>query len=319
MSKMNLLVHLNAYQDVNATVNPSQNNWKWQRDIQGISIADPSSKSLSLPSGQSLSLFSGMVATSDDTTTTWNIALKAGTSQTYKISKASGTSPAFRAARVSGADATTQISITKNATLLTISSTAGTPLNLIVGSVVVGDEVRLGTLFNPLNQGKYKILARTANSFTIENPSGSVEGSITLGTGFADQLSIFSATGVQVADKVDIIAGFSSVSFGTYEITDVSPDYIEIHCTSALPSESGVVNTTPALLIYNNAKSFVYIESDKKLEVKVNNSVTPNSIQPMLVGTSQMPGVFMSSSSMKSITITNTSLDAATIFYVTAV
>ncbi len=317
MSKLNLLVHLNAYQDINASNNPSQNNFKWQRDVQGISIAEPSSRSLSLNAGESQTLFSGSVATSADATTTWNIALKAGSTQTYKISKNAGTSPAFRTARTSGADATTQVTVTKNATLLTVTSTAGTALSLIAGSVAVGDEVRLGSLFNVLNQGKFKILARTATSLTFQNESGVAEGPITLGAGFADQLNIFSSSGVQVGDKVDVVANFSSVSFGTFDITDVSPDYIEIYSVLPLPSESAVSNSPSALLIYRDAKSFVYIESSEALQIVINGSATPNTLEPMQVGTSRAPGVFMSSSSMKSLTVTNTSPATASIFYAT--
>ena len=318
MSKLNLLIHLNAYQDANPSNNPSMNNWKWQRDLQGLDISEPESKSISLPAGQSLSLFSGSIATSADGTTTWDIALKSGTSNTYKISKAAGTSPEFRTQRTSGADATTQITITKNASLLTLSSTSGTALDLIVGGVIVGDEVRIGSLFNISNRGKFKILARTATSLTIENNAGVAEGPVTLGASFASELDIFSSDGVQVGDKVDLIDGFSSVSFGTYEITDVSPDYIEIFSASALPAESGVSNSPNALLIYRNAKKFIYIESNKALEIKIDDSETPNVLEPMNAGISLEPGIFMSSSSIKSLAITNKSQEVADIFYVVA-
>lgn len=318
MSKLNLLVHLNAYQDQNPSNNPSMNNYKWNRDIQGIDIDEPESKSLSLPAGQSVTIFSGSVSNSADNTTTWDIALKSGTSNTYKISKSSGTSPAFRTQRSSAADATTQITVTKNATLVTLTSTGGTLLDLIVGGVAVGDEVRIGTLFNTANRGKFKILARTATSLTIENNSGVAEGPITLGAGFAEQLDIFSSSGVQVSDKVDLVAGFSSVSFGSYDITDVSPDYIEIYSSKALPSESAISNSPSALIVYRSAKSFVYIESNKKLEVKIDGSATPNSLEPMNAGTTLKPGIFMSSATIKSLEITNKSQDIAEIFYVTA-
>lgn len=317
MSKMNLLIHLNGYKDENATNNPSKNHFKWNSDNQGITISEPDSKEIKLPAGQSLSLFAGSISTSADNTTTWNIALKSGTTQTYVISKASGTSPAFRTARTTGADATTQITVTKNASLLTFSSTGGTALNLIVGGVAVGDEVRIGTLFNVVNRGKFKVLARTATSFTIENENGQAEGPITLGVGFADQINIFSAAGVQVGDKVDLKAGFSSVSFGSYEITDVSPDYIEIYSGDALPTENGVSNNPAALLIYRDSKNFLYIESDKKLSIKIDDSATPNQLNPMMAGTTSIAGVFMSSAPMKSVEITNTSMETATIFYVT--
>jgi hypothetical protein len=318
MSKLNLLIHVNAYEDTNPSNNPSNNLCKWQRDSQGIDISEPESKSLSLPAGQAVSLFSGSISNSSDASTTWNIALKSGTSQTYKISKASGTSPAFRVQRTSGADATTGVTVTKNTSLITLSSTVGTSLNLITGGVVVGDEVRIGSLFNLANQGKFKILARTATSLTFEHNSGVAEGPIVLGAGFASQLDIFSSDGVQVGNQVDLIAGFSLVSFSTYEITDVSPDYIEIFSLKALPTENGISNNPSALLIYNNAKSFVYIESDKKLEIKINGSATPNGLEPMAAGTALKPGVFMSSSSIKSLEITNKSQDVANIFFVTA-
>ena len=318
MSKLNLLIHLNAYQDENPSNNPSQNNWKWQRDMQGLDISEPESKSISLPAGESLVLFSGSVTTSADGTTTWDIALKAGTSNTYKISKAAGTSPAFRTQRTSGADATTQITITKNASLITLASTGGTALNLIVGGVVIGDEVRIGSLFNVTNQGKFKVLSRTATSLTIENSVGVAEGPITLGAGFASQLDLFSSAGVQVGDKVNLIAGFSSVSFGTYEITDVSSNYIEIFSAKALPAELGVSNSPSALSIYRDAKKLVYIESNQKLEIKIDGSATPNGLEPMNSGTAMKPGVFLSSSSMKSLEITNKSQSIADVFFVTA-
>jgi hypothetical protein len=318
MNKLNLLVHLNGYQDANPSNNPSHNNFKWNRDIQGININEPTSKSLTLASGQTVSLFSGAVATSDDGTTTWDISLKANTSQTYVISRASGMAPAFRAARTTGADATTEITITKNAKLMILTSTGGTALDLIAGNVVVGDDVRIGTAFNVLNRGKFKVLARTATSLTVENEAGTAEGPITLGASFADQIAICSAAGVQVGDKVDVKAGFSSVSFGTYEITDVTPNAIEIYSIESLPTESGVSNSPAAILIYSQAKSFVYVESDQKLEIKIDASSQPNELQPMRAGSAGVPGIFMSSASIKSLEITNKSLETATIFYVTA-
>lgn len=316
--KLNLLIHLNGYDDAMASNNPSRNHFKWNRDSQGIDIDQPESKSLSLPAGQAATLFSGSVSTSADATTTWDIALKAGTSQTYTISKVAGTSPAFRTARVTGADATTQITITKNANLLTLTSTGGTALALIAGGVLVGDDIRLGTLFSAVNRGKFKVLARTATSVTLENASGQAEGPITLGAGFAAQLSIFSAAGVQVGDKIDITAGFSSVTFDTYEITDVSPDYIEIFSNGALPTESGISNNPAAFVIYRDAKGFIYIESDQNLNIAIDASTTPNKLKTMNAGTSRMVGVFMSSGSMKSVVVTNTSMETATIFYATA-
>jgi len=318
MSKMNLMIHVNAYQDLVSTNSPSMNNVKWQRDMQGIDIAEPESKSINLPAGQSMTLFSGTINTSEDATTTFDLGLKAGSSNTYKISYNSGTTPDFRLAKISGADTTTEVTITKNAKLLTFTSTGGTLFDLISNGVIVGDEIRIDGNFNGVNKGKFKILSVTATSFVVENEIGQAEGPIVLGAEFASSINIYSTDGVQVGDKVDIIAGFSSVSFGTYDITDVSHDYIEFFSNSSLPSESNISNSNPVMDIYRDAKQFLYIESNKKIDISINGSTTPNEIQPFQVGTSKKPGVFMTKASLKSCIIENKSQETANIFFISA-
>lgn len=317
MSKMNLTIHLNAYTDQVSTNNPDLNHFKWTRNLQQLSISEPESKCINLQPGQSASLFSGTVSIAADLTTTWAIALKSGSSNAYQISSDGGTAPAFRTVRSIGSDATTEVSITKNAKLMTITSTGGTLFGLIAGGAVVGDEVRLGSVFNLNNQGKYTILALSATSMTVENELGVAEGPIVLGAGFADGVRVYSQSGVQIGDKVDLIDGFSSVSFGTYEIVDVTDSYIEIFSGDSLPAESGILNNPNALLIYRDAKQFLFIESDKKTDVYLNGSLT-NEITPMFIGIDKKPGFFMSSASIKSASITNKSQETATIFYITA-
>ena len=318
MSKMNLLVYLNAFDDDSDTNNPSRNHFKWNRDLQSLSISEPTSKCVTLTAGQSLSLFAGTLSTSADATTTWDIALKSGSSNTYVISHASGTAPDFRTKRVLSSDATTEVTITKNAKLLTFTSTGGTPFDLGVAGMLVGDEVRIGAAFNANNQGKYKVLSLTTTSFTIQNELGQAEGPIVLGADFDDDVRAHSADGIQVGDKVDLIAGFSLASFGTYEITDVADNFIEFFSLEALPIESGVSNSPDAFLIYRDSKNFIYIESDQNLDIKINGSAVTNTLVPMRAGTNKKPGIFMSSSSIKSAEIVNTSQESANIFYATA-
>lgn len=314
MSKMNLLNHINIYEDSNATNNPTMNNVKWTLDEQGLDLSEPCSKSLKLQSGQNLSLFSGLVAISDDGTTNYNIALKAGTANTYRIEHNSGTLPIFRVARVSGADATTEVTVTKNGPILTFTSTGGTALSLIIGGAVVGDEVRIGSKFNASNQGKYKILALTATSFQVENLAGQAEGPITLDAGFETEIQIFSSNGVQIGDKVELQSGFSSITLGIYEITDVNPKYIDIYSIKALPAETSI-NTQ--LKIYNNSKQFIYVEANKKLSISI-DGVVVGKIEQLKAGTSLKKGIFMKSGSMYEASIVNESSDEATVFFVAA-
>ena len=312
MSKMNLLAHLNIYEDANPTNNPTMNNVKWTLDQQGLELNEPESKSLILQAGESLSLFSGLVNISDDVTTTYDIALKTGTSNTYKISHNSGTAPNFRTARVTGADNTTEVTVTKNGPVLTFTSTGGTLFSLLAGGCQVGDEVRISGGFNSANQGKFKILALTATKFQVENDAGQAEGPITLAN--VSDIQIFSAAGVQVGDKVSLESGFSSLTLGTYEITDVNPDYIEIYSIRSLPEETNILTQ---LKIYNNSKQFIYIESDKKVSISLDGNTIGN-IEQLKAGTSLKKGVFMKSGEVYEASITNVSSDAAKIFYAIA-
>ena len=312
MSKLNILTSITGYEDDNATNNPSKNNFRWTVDYQGIEIKEPKSETVKLAQNQSKSLFSGVAAITDDNTTTYDITLKPSTSNTYIILHNSGTAPQFRTPRSIASDATTQVTVTKNGPLLIFTATGGTIWSLT--SVVVGDEVRIGGVFNLQNQGKFKVLSKTSTSFTVESSAGAAEGPITLGLTFSSQVQIYSAAGVQIGDKLDISAAFSAASFGTYEITDVASNYIEIFSSKSLPEEIGVLTR---LNIYTNQKKFIYIESDKKLNIKINGIIS-NTIEPIQFGTKQKPGMFLNTASVYSLEIENKSLDTATVFYVTA-
>jgi hypothetical protein len=312
MSKLNILTSIVGYADENPTNNASRNNFKWTTDLQGIEIKEPKSETVKLAPNQLKSLFSGVAVVSDDNTTTYDITLKPSTSNTYIILHNAGASPQFRTPRAISSDATTQVTVSKNGPLLIFTATGGTIWSL--SSVVVGDEVRIGGTFNLQNQGKFKVLSKTSTSFTVDLASGVAEGPITLGMTFDSQVQIYSSAGVQIGDKLDVSSSFSSVSFGTYEITDVASNYIEIYSSRTLPEEIGVQTR---LNIYTNQKKFIYIESDKKLNIKINGIIS-NTIEPIQFGTKQKPGMFLNTASVYSLEIENKSLDTATVFYVTA-
>ena len=318
MSKLNLLVNINSYEDDNPSNNPTMNHVKWNRLIEGIDIEEPASRLINLAPGQSESLFEGVISTNDDNTTTWDIALKTGSQTIYRLSLNSGTAPDFRTKRASGADATTEVTVTKNANVVTFTSTGGTLFQLLTNGAVVGDIARIGDVFNTANQGKFTIIALTETSFSVENASGVEETSIILDTNFEDQVNIHSRDGVQEGDKIDITNGFSVVTQGVYELTDVSHDYVEFSTASALPEETGIANNPKAFDIYRDAKSFVYIESSESLDIKINGTTVTNSIEPVTVGSKRKPGVFLSTSTIRSAEIENTSQSFASVFYVTA-
>jgi hypothetical protein len=310
MSKFNLLVFLNTNSDPFSSNNdPSLINFKWARDISNINTSSPSSESFSVDPGETRSVFSGIRTLSHDNTTVYNLTRKPLTSNTYILKAISGTMPNFRTARTIGIDATTQVTVTQNGPLMIFTSTGGTLFNLT--SVQIGDNVRIGNVFNSLNRGEFKILSKTSTSFTVEL-SGVAEGSITLGGSFADQIQIYSAAGVQIDDTVKITGGFSPISQNSYKISGVAADFIEFYYTEALPEELGI--QTDSFNIYSSAKQLIYLESDQKISVILNNMIT-NEIEPFVINNSKLPGVFLLKSTIFSLSISNNGIQPANIYF----
>ena len=348
MNKLNFLVYLNAYADANPSNAPSRNNFKWSRELNGLSVNNPNSLEFSLAPGETKTLINGMRTLTQDNTTEYSIALAPSQTSIYQLSWVGGTNPGFRTSRTSGADATTLVNVSLNGTVLTFSSVpstfasftgqvagmttnvvitainsgtvgnsvvlnfdgvmtldtvignwniannsnnitytgdgtqipnngtsitlsggvSSTSFNLISGGVVVGDFVQVGSNFNALNQGQYQIIALTATSFSVVNAFGVGEGPIVLGSGFASQIDIFSAAGVQPGDTLLITGGFSPVTRGSYIVTAVTDMWVQFSYTGVLPIEGPI--TTEAITFYSDAQRLVYLESNQKVTMVIN-------------------------------------------------
>lgn len=316
MSLFKMLVYLNASSDnqcIPGSNNPSLSNFKWTRELSGLSVSNPSSSSFSLAPGETKTLFSGTRTLAQDGTTQYSIALKPANTNIYVLSWTGGTAPAFRTSRISGANATTAVTVTLNGPVVTFTSTGGTPFSLLAGGVVVGDYVRIGTLFGVANQGEWQIISLTATSFSVENELGVAEGPIVLGAGFANQVRIYSAAGVQVGDTLLISSGFSPVTQGSYVVTAVADTFLEFSSTEVLPTEGPI---TVQVALYSAAKRLVYLEADQHVTM-VLNGVAGNEIEPMVDAhcCGPNPGVFMRTSLVYSMTVTNVSLTVANLFF----
>ena len=306
MSKLSFSIFVNAYSDSQSSNAPSLNNVKWARDISGLPVNNPTSQGLSVAPGETKSLFSGLRTLGQDSTTQYSIALKPLSSNTYILSAVAGTLPNLRTPRSIGTDATTQVTVTVNGPVVTFTSTSGTLFSL--GSVQIGDIVKIGDLFNSLNQGSYAIIAKTSTSFSVENDLGTSEGPITLGAGFADQIQIFTAAGVQAGDTLIISGGFSPASQGSYKVTAVYANSLEFYSTGVLPQESNVL--TQAIAIYSSAKRLVYMESGSKLNV-ILNGVNIGNMEPLVINNTVSPGIFMMNCTIYSLSVMNTGLESA--------
>jgi hypothetical protein len=310
MAKLNFLLNINSYLDANSSNNPSLNVIKWARDFQGIAVEKPQSAQFSLAPGESRTVFDGTRTLLQDGTTQYQLSLKPGTTSTYVLKHVSGTAPQFRASRNTGADATTQVSVTKNGNVLTFASTGGTPLDLIVGSVVVGDKVSLGSVFSTANRGVFTIIARTATSLSVENSGGVVESGVVLGASFQDEIRIFGASGVQAGDTIRIFGAFSPSTQGSYEVSYAQDNLVEFYSTSSLPEETV---TTNSVAIYSQAKRVIYIETDKKLSIQANGA-QQGKVEPLVSGSDIKPGMLFKIETIWSLVVTNDSLEVANIY-----
>lgn len=309
VSKTNISVILNTYSDTSPSNNPSLSNFKWSRSINGISASEPISESISLAPAESKTLFDGTRTLSHDNTTVYNLTLKSLSSNTYILKYVSGTLPNFRTPRNIATDATSQITITKNGPITTFTASGGTLFSTT--AIQVGDFVRIGSQFNSLNQGEFKIIAKTSTSFTIDYSGSVAEGPITLGASFADQIQAYSALGVQANDTLVITGGFSLVTQGSYNITSVGAQFVEFYSTNILPQETSI--QTNLFNVYSSSKNFLYLETDQKLALTINGSSISN-IEPFIIGNSSQPGLFMLKSTIYSASITNSGTDTANVF-----
>jgi hypothetical protein len=205
--------------------------------------------------------------------------------------------------------------VTKNGKVVTFASTNGTAFN--TAAVQIGDSVRISSAFNAANLGVFTIISKTSTSFSFENELGMPEV-VVLGANFAQILSIYSSAGVQVGDKVDVVAGFSPASQNTYEILNVSHDYIEFFSSSVLPVETGIANTVSALLIYNNSKQFFYLETNGKVGIKYNGSTDEQIVDSFVLGGHRKPGIVLIKADLKSVVITNKTSAQVELYCITA-
>jgi hypothetical protein len=195
-------------------------------------------------------------------------------------------------------------------------SGGSTPFNLV--SVQPGDNVLIGSDFNLSNQGAtgiWQIISTTSTSFSVVNSTGIVEGPITLGSGYANQIRIFGAQGVQVGDTLVISSGFSPISFGSYIVTLVTDYYLQFSFLGLLPAQSGI---TTEVAVYSMAKTLVYMESDQNLTLTLNGGSPGPTIVPTVSSGSIFPGIFLLNGVVYSLSVTNNSINVANVTLLSA-
>lgn len=117
---------------------------------------------------------------------------------------------------------------------------------------------------------------------------------------------------VQIGDKMVLSAGFSSASFGTFEVSEATPSWVEVRISypNGIPLETGVVPTASGMIFYSSAKKLVMVASQGKASVKINGSTSDSTVvEPLEANNPEKPGLYIQQGTVYSLSIKNLSVD----------
>ena len=274
---LNVATKIVAYGDSTTSSNPRLKYVDWMRNMTGIPVSNPQSKSYSIAPGGSKVVFDGTLSSSIDGTTAFSLALSTIDASRYRITHTGGTAPGFRTGRglsLSGVAVT--FAVNSNGTV-----TVSVPTGPDFAAVQVGDEIFVphtttgdtANVLSVLNAGHWQVLGKLSNTnITLVRPVGqdfeAISQTVTLTAN--SQIRAYSASGLQVGNSICITAGFSLSTRKTYKVTDVTDLFVEFVSTAALPSESGVTPGAAGMVFFSESKSFLYVEANQECVVRVN-------------------------------------------------
>lgn len=324
MTALNLLSSVLAYDDdISSTINnnPYKRIPDWSTQIYGLTIKNPQAKKYTIEPSSSITLFDGTRLLSIDGTSVFSLTFISGS--VYRLQCTSGTQPLFRIPRSISSDATSLFTISiNNNSVVTLLNSGGTIVDF--STVQIGDTLYISNSspFNVLNEGYFKIISKTSNSISIQNPSAAAENNIPLGVNYATDFQIFSSGPVVAGDTIILYSGFSLVSLGSYTISSVTPSFVEFISTNPLPNESNIVPTASGIIIYSDAKFVTYIECDQnsilKLNADVGNNVLIEPAIPKLNAQSGVNGIFTKIGTSYKGVLKNNSINNCSAFVFTA-
>jgi hypothetical protein len=234
-----------------------------------------------------------------------------------------GTAPTFRTDRavnfLSGTPPAT-ITVTPQ---LNQSVAVTTNAGAVFGSVVAGDVVYIkglstgdsASIFDPLNEGVWSVLDATATQLILARNPGTVYAAKaqTVTVTWNASLQVFSSDGVQLDDTLSLVSGFSAALLQNYEIVAVTADMLEFVSGTTLPNITSIIPGSNSIVIFSNAKSFIAIETNQNLNISLNGSTASFTVEPLLSGDPNKPGVFQLMGTVYSLMATNKSTQPATV------
>lgn len=311
-SILNLTQKIVAYSDKTVSSNPRLRNVDWTRDMSGLAIANPKTDRFDIQAGDTKLIFDGTRTTTIGVNTAFTISLSPLDPSRYRFTYISGINPTLRADRaIDLTGIATTFSVNANATANITTASPGFA-GVVLGDTVFVPGVTTGDSagpFSPSNEGFWTVIAvLTTSNIQVARLAG-VDFSASAETQTptaASQLQVFSASGVQAGDAVDISAGFSFQD--TFVVDLVTPKFFEIITSKAVPSEIGATPGASGMVFYTETKTFLYIEVDQQAVVRLNgNTGNQDRLEPRESGNAAMPGVLLKMGPVWSLSLVNRS------------
>jgi hypothetical protein len=314
-SKLLLQSWQNAYLDNNGSSNPPMNYASWKQ-YRTFDVSNPKMTSHTVDPNGTLSLFSGARTTSISNTTQFTLSLSPLPGGIYRFTwTGAGANPAFRIDRGINLSTQTVALVLNSNQTLTVTANSSSFSAIVAGDTVFIPGTTTGdsaSPFSPLNVGYWQVLAADPTGAILQLGrsaatyfSGKTEN-VVVASGI--QFQAYSAAGVQVGDKVDITAGFTSPVIGTYTVSSVNSKWFEVISTLPLPVNVSATPTVAGINFYSSAKRYLRIEGDQTFIAQVNGDTSNfNRIIPWSAGSESGVGEFISTNSIWSLVIVNQS------------
>ena len=130
-----------------------------------------------------------------------------------------------------------------------------------------------------------------------------------------------SSNQIQIGDKVLISSGFSSATFGTYVIDEVTSRYFEVSIAlpEGIPLEVGITPGAAGLIFYSSAKIFLLIAAQDRCAVQINGSTAENILlEPEDEKNPEAPAVYVQQGTIYSLSIKNLGVESVDLLIASA-
>ena len=324
MATLSIVNRFLAYEDGVSSNNPQKRPFDWSRQMQGVPVDNPAVEPFRIPPFHREEIFNGTRTLDYDNTTEYSISNLNIDTTRYRLKWTGvGTAPGFRTVRtVNFTAGTPPVTITITPQLnqsVKVTSNAGA----VFGDVEVGDTVYIpglstgdtASIFSSMNEGIWLVLDATTTQLTLARTPCQVYSSLAETVTITDNASfqVFSSHGVQLDDTLSLACGFSTPFIQNYEIVAVTADSIDFISGTTLPDISDIIPGENSIIVFSNAKSWIYLETDQNLKVSINSSLSYFDVEPLLAGDPNKVGVFQLMGTVYYLCITNKSSLPATV------